>query len=339
MIDFRSDTVTQPTPEMRTAMADAPVGDDIYGDDPTVIKLESMAAERVGMEAALFVPSGIMGNQLAIMAACKRGDEIIIDVNSHIYLHEVGAAAVLSGVSQRTLNSERGMMDIGEIESSIRGEDLHYPETRMICLENAHSTGTVAPLSYMKSVYRLAETHNLHLHLDGARLFNAATSLNCDPRHITENCDSVMFCVSKGLCAPVGSLLCGSKAFIERARKMRRLLGGSMRQAGIIAAAGIVALTNMVGRLREDHANAQILAHSLASIDGFKVNTADVMINMVFADISNYPLSADKLHAYLFENGVNTNPAENHILRLVTHHGISVQDIGYLSGLLSKLHN
>lgn len=251
MIDLRSDTVTKPTKAMREAMYNAMVGDDVYGDDPTVNELEAYAAKLVGKEAALFVPSGTFGNQLALLTHCQRGDEVLLGDDCHIVQHEVGAAAVIAGVQLRTLISKKGILDPEEIRSKIREEELHYPRTGLICLENAHSNGRVIPLKAMASVREIALERQVPVHLDGARLFNAATYLKVDVKEITKYCDTVMFCLSKGLCAPVGSILAGSKSFIERGRKNRKLMGGGMRQAGVIAAAGLIALKEMPQYLKK----------------------------------------------------------------------------------------
>ena len=244
-IDLRSDTVTKPTREMREAMFNAEVGDDVYGDDPTVVKLENLAARMAGKEAALLVPSGTFGNQLSLMTHCNRGDEVLLGDDCHIVQHEVGASSVIAGVQLRTLNSDKGALDPDEIRSKIRGNDIHFPRTGLICVENAHSNGRVIPLEIMKEIYQAASEYNIPVHLDGARLFNAAEYLNVPADQNTKYCDSVMFCLSKGLCAPVGSLIVGSKDFIARARKFRKMLGGGMRQAGFISAAGIIALEKM----------------------------------------------------------------------------------------------
>jgi len=241
-------------------MAKAVVGDDVYGDDPTLCLLEKKAAEYSAKEAALFVPSGTMGNQVAVMTHTKRGNEIIAEENCHIVQHEVGAAAVLSGVMVRTVKGNMGIMDPQDIEKAIRGDDIHYPPTGLICMENALSNGTVVPLSRMKEIYSIAKERNIPVHLDGARLFNAAATLGVDASQITQYTDSVMFCLSKGLCAPVGSMLAGSRQFVDKARKNRKLLGGGMRQAGILAAAGLIALEKMTKRLPEDHENAKYMA-------------------------------------------------------------------------------
>lgn len=328
-IDLRSDTVTQPTDEMREAMAKAIVGDDVYGDDPTMSLLEKKAAEYAGKEAAIFVASGTMGNQLAVMTHTSRGNEIIAEENCHIVQHEVGATAVLSGVHLRTIKGNGGIMEPQDVLKAIRGNDIHYPETGLICMENALSNGTVVPLARMKEIYDIAKKHNIPVHLDGARLFNAATSLSVDAAQITQYTDSVMFCLSKGLCAPVGSMLAGSRQFVDRARKNRKLLGGGMRQAGILAAAGLIALEKMSKRLHIDHENAKYMAKRLMGIPGIKLTHENVQINMVFFDIEETGVSSEKLVNVLFEKGIKINGIEGGYMRYVTNNDVTKEDIDY----------
>lgn len=328
-IDLRSDTVTQPTDLMREAMAKAIVGDDVYGDDPTICLLEKKAAEYVGKEAALFVPSGTMGNQLAVMTHTNRGNEIIAEENCHIVQHEVGATAVLSGVQLRTIRGNKGVMDPKDVSKAIREDDIHYPQTGLICMENALSNGTVVPLARMKEIYDIAKKNNIPVHLDGARLFNAAVSLGVDAAQITQYTDSVMFCLSKGLCAPVGSMLAGSKQFIDIARKNRKLLGGGMRQAGILAAAGLIALEKMSERLYIDHDNARYLAKCLVEISGIKVTHEDIHINMVFFDMEETGVSSEKLVAELLGKGIKINGIEGGLMRYVTNNDVTKEDIDY----------
>ncbi|MEI3424497.1 MAG: threonine aldolase family protein [Christensenellales bacterium] len=257
-IDLRSDTVTQPTLAMRAAMAAAEVGDDVYGDDPTMNELEALAAQTLGKEAAMFATSGTMGNQIGIMSQTRRGDEIIAGAESHIVMHEVGAAAVLSGVNVRQIDYPNCIPVPEMIAARIRPDDIHEPPTALICLENALANGRVVPLETMAEIRKIADAHSLPVHLDGARVFNAATALGVDVKEITKYADTVSCCLSKGLCAPVGAVLAGPKATIERARKCRKMLGGGMRQCGILGAAGIIALKDMTKRLGEDHANASL---------------------------------------------------------------------------------
>lgn len=319
-IDLRSDTVTWPTEEMRRAMAEAEVGDDGYGDDPTLNRLEKMAAERLGKEAALFVPSGTMGNQLAIFTHIRRGEEVIIAEDNHIVEHEAGAAAIIAGAQLRYLRSMKGRMDISDLERTIRGPH-EVPRTGLICLENAHSCGVVQDLDYMRQVREIADRHQVPIHLDGARIFNAASRLKVDASKIAGYADSVMFCLSKCLCAPVGSILAGTSDFIRRARIKRKIMGGEMRQAGILAAAGIIALEKMSLRVQEDHERALQLASLLGQIPGIGVTLEDVHINMVFIRFQ-HPINADELMAKLRSEGILANPPGNGVMRLVTHYYI-----------------
>lgn len=338
-IDLRSDTVTVPTQEMRDAMYTAEVGDDVYGDDPTVLKLEKYAAELTGKEAALLVPSGTFGNQLAIFTHCRRGDEVILGEDCHIVVHEVGAPAVIAGVNLRPLAGCKGVLNPREIAARIRSakEDIHYPQTSLICLENAHSNGRVIPLENMREISAIAKERHVPIHLDGARLFNAAASLGVEAPAITQYCDSVMFCLSKGLCAPFGSMLAGSKEFIAQARKKRKLMGGGLRQAGIMAAAGLVALEQMRLRLPEDHANARLLGEKLAEIPGIKVFTEDIQINMVFFDMSGTGYEPAKLVTELAKKGIKINGAENGLMRFVTNYWVSRDDVLYVADCMRKI--
>ena len=327
MIDLRSDTVTHPTSAMRRAMAEAVVGDDVYGDDPTVNRLQAEAAQLTGHEDALLVVSGTMGNQLALMAHTDRGDEVILDEQCHIIGHEVGAPAVLSGVNLRALPSRRGCMSPEDVRRAFRDpDDIHVPRSRLFCLENAHSTGTVPPLSYMREMSALARELGLAVHLDGARLFNAAAVLKRDPSELAQCADSVMFCLSKGLCAPVGSMLCGNRAFIAKARKYRKLLGGGMRQAGILAAAGLLAISpEMRGRLEEDHENARRLYSGLSGLFS-SMRAPD--INMVYFSLADSGISPESLiNAFAAADILFNPPSASGEVRLVTHHGVSAADI------------
>ncbi|MDN5345643.1 MAG: threonine aldolase [Petrotoga sp.] len=330
-IDIRSDTVTQPTQEMREAMFKAEVGDDVYDEDPTMKKLEKYAAEVVGKEDALFVPSGTFGNQLSIFTHCERGNEVILDDSCHIVVHEVGAASVIAGVQLRTINSDKEVMAPQDIKNRIRkGEDdLHFPSTGLICLENAHSNGRVVSLENMKEISETAHEKGIPVHLDGARVFNAATYLNVDPKEITQYCDSVMFCLSKGLCAPVGSIVAGSKDFIQKAKKKRKLMGGGLRQAGFLAAAGLIALEKMRFRLKEDHENARYLGERLNEIPEISVNLDDIHINMVFFRI-NKDINFREMVSFFLEKGIKINPPENGELRFVTNYWVSKKDVDYI---------
>ncbi|HYF90768.1 MAG TPA: GntG family PLP-dependent aldolase [Symbiobacteriaceae bacterium] len=328
-VDLRSDTVTRPTPAMRRAMADAEVGDDVYGEDPTVSRLEQLAAAKVGKEAALFVPTGTMGNQIAVMTHTARGDQAILDVDSHIYQAEVGGLAVLSGVQARTLKNRDGCLDPAEVEEFIWPEDIHFPRLSLVCLENPlnDAGGIAAPVAAMEAVCAVAHRHGLAAHLDGARVFNAAAALGVSAADVARPFDSVMFCLSKGLCAPVGSMVAGPAAWIARARKHRKLLGGGMRQVGVLAAAGIVALEQMVDRLAEDHANARRLADGLATVPFITLDPARVDTNMVFIRYRKPGKTADDLVEALAERGVRVGAVGADRLRLVTHHDVPADAI------------
>jgi len=326
-IDLRSDTVTQPTAAMRQAMAYAEVGDDVYGDDPTVNQLEKLASERFEKEAALFVPSGTFGNQVAIMSHTQRGDEILVGDGCHILMHEVGGAAVLSGVQTRPFPTNDGRVDVCKLEKMIRGNDIHFPNTGLICMENAHSAGTAIPLENMQTVYQLAKSQNIPVHIDGARIFNAAVALGVDAKEIAACGDSVNVCLSKGLCAPVGSLLLGSNDFIRKARKNRKLMGGGLRQAGILAAAGIIALTEMTSRLSEDHKNARYLADRLEEIDSCHVRRDRLDINMVFFALDESVINESALVSGLNSEKIKINGQEDGLYRFVTNQGVSAAAI------------
>lgn len=327
-IDLRSDTVTQPTDEMRRAMAEAPVGDDVYEDDPTVRKLEQEAAKLLGKEAALFTPSGTFANQLALFTHCHHGDEVILPHDCHIVLHEVGAASVIAGVQLRTIRAKNGVMNPSEVQAAIRDpHDIHYPRTGLICMENAYSDGSVVPLDAMRAVSEIAHANSIPVHLDGARIFNAAAALGVDTGEIAKLVDSAMFCLSKGLCAPIGSMLVGTKDFIEKARKKRKLMGGGMRQVGILAAAGLVALRKMRLRLHEDHEHAKYMARELGQIKGIEVLEDGLDINMVFFRVTDQALRSKMTEAYFLSHGIKINPEEDGLFRFVTHHGIERTDI------------
>ena len=328
-IDLRSDTVTRPTLAMRAAMAAAEVGDDVYGDDPTVNELEALAAETLGFEAALFVTSGTMGNQLGIMSQTRRGDEIIAGANSHIFMHEVGAAAVLSGVTVRQVDYPNCIPVPAMVEAAIRPDDIHEPPTSLICLENALANGRLVPVETMAEIRRIADEHGLNVHLDGARVFNAAAALGVDVKEITRYADSVSCCLSKGLCAPVGAIFAGRAETVKRARKCRKLLGGGMRQAGILAAAGILALKEMPKRLSEDHANAKRLAELLSQIDGVSIDKDSVEINMVFFKLDRSAELKAALPEKMKQHGILINPEELGEFRFVTNNDVSAKDVEF----------
>ncbi|HER24285.1 MAG TPA: low-specificity L-threonine aldolase [Candidatus Atribacteria bacterium] len=328
-IDLRSDTVTLPTDEMRKAMSIAKVGDDVYREDPTVNQLEELGAKKMGKEAALFVPSGTMGNLLAVLTHCQRGDEVILEMDSHIYYYEVGGMSAVAGVMPRLMVGDKGIPEPHNIKLVLRDENLHYPKTTLICLENTHNRagGTIIPPKLTQEICQLAHQRNIHIHLDGARIFNAAIALNIEPLLLTKDVDSVMFCLSKGLSAPVGSILAGSKEFIQRARKNRKMLGGGMRQAGVLAAAGIIALENMVERLEEDHKNARFLGEGLADIKGIEVDLETIQTNMVYFDLKKSAMDTFQFLPKLAAYNILGSPRPPTQVRLVTHYGIDKEDI------------
>ncbi|MEW6568440.1 MAG: low-specificity L-threonine aldolase [Chloroflexota bacterium] len=341
-VDLRSDTVTQPTPEMRRAMAAAEVGDDVFGEDPTVNRLQEMAAELMGKEASLFVPSGTMGNLAAVLSHCGRGDEIILGDLAHTFLYEAGGVAALGGVHPRPIPDQPdGTLALDAIEAAIRPDDPHFPVTRLICLENTHNRcgGVALSAEYTSAVGDLARRHGLRLHLDGARIFNAAAALGVEAKALAEPADSVTFCLSKALCAPVGSVLCGRREFIGRARRVRKQLGGGMRQAGVLAAAGIVALETMVQRLAEDHARARTLAEGLAAIPGVQLDPGTPHTNMVFFNLAEeVPLDAEQVAQRLRPLGIRVHPPGRRRFRLVVHYWVNDEGIARaLDGFRSVL--
>ncbi len=328
VIDLRSDTVTVPSPEMRRAMAEAPVGDDVYGEDPSVRRLEELAAERTGKEGGLFVASGTMSNLVAILAHCGRGDEAIAGAESHIVHYEVAGAAAVAAVQVRTVaNDARGRIDPAEVESLIRGQNVHTPSTALVCLENTQNrcSGAAISLDDTAELAAVAHRHGAKVHIDGARIFNAALALGVSVADMVEPADSIGFCLSKGLAAPVGSVLCGDAAFIGRARKMRKMLGGGMRQGGIIAAAGVYALEHNVDRLAEDHENARALARGLASLPNVHgLDPTAIDTNIVIFGVRGDHLAF--LRA-LKQSGVLAGSPRHGDIRMVTHYGIDRADI------------
>jgi len=336
VIDLRSDTVTHPTPEMRKAMFEAEVGDDVYGEDPTVNGLEEMAARMMGKEAALFTTSGTQSNLIAVLTHTNHGDEIILGDEAHIFWYEVGGASVLGGVIMHTVPTDScGRLNLDDIDRAIRSKDIHYPQTALICLENTHNRcgGAVLTTDYTNEVCNLAHRRGLKVHLDGARIFNAAAALGVPACALAQSVDSVTVCLSKGLSAPVGSLLCGSKGFVERARKFRKMLGGGMRQAGVIAGAGIVALETMIDRLAEDHANARRLAQGLAGIRGITLAQDDIPTNIVMFHLSP-ELSVVEFMEGLEKAGVKIGLRDGRPFRAVTHRMVSSSDI---DGALTRI--
>ena len=326
IIDLRSDTVTHPTPAMREAMAQAVVGDDVFGEDPTVQRLEAMAAELMGKEAALFVASGTMGNLTCLLAHCQRGDEAIVGSEAHVLHYEVGGAAGLGGIQLRPVpNDARGLLDIEAVEATMRGQNIHFPRTALVCLENTHNRcggGVITP-EETAEVVELARRYGAAVHLDGARIFNAAVALGVPAAQLAVEVDSVTFCLSKGLAAPVGSLVCGSGDFVARARKARKMLGGGMRQVGVIAAAGIIALETMIDRLAEDHEHARLLAQGLARVSGVRIDATSVQTNIVVLNVDDGAAFQRRLQ----ELGVLTTAFGPSRVRMVTHYGILRQDI------------
>ncbi len=325
-IDLRSDTVSLPTPEMRRRMAEAELGDDVYGEDPTVNQLQAEAARMLGKEAGLFVPSGTMGNLAGILAHCGRGDEVILGTKSHTFLYEAGGISALGGVhSCQIPNQADGSLLLEDIVSAIRAPDDHHPITRLISLENTHNRcgGVVLSPEYTRQVGELARQHGLKLHLDGARLFNAAVACGVPAAELAAPADSVTICLSKGLCAPAGSILCGSQEYIQKAHRLRKMLGGGMRQVGVLAAAGLVALEQMTGRLAEDHARAARLADGLSQIPGVRLNPSRPSTNMVFLDLeAPISLTAAEAAERLKARGVQTGVVGPRRFRLVTHYWI-----------------
>ena len=325
-IDLRSDTVTKPTPEMREAMAEAEVGDDVYRDDPTVNRLEELAATMLGKEAALFVPSGTMGNLIALLVHCQRGDEAIVGDKSHIYLNEAGGMSALGGIQPCPVpNQKDGTLALNDILASIRTEDVHHPITRLICLENTQNICGGVPLTaaYTREVGELARKNNLSLHIDGARIFNAAAAQNVSIRDLVDPADSVMFCLSKGLVSPVGSMLVGTSKFIARARHIRKMLGGGMRQVGILAAASIISLEKMTKRLSDDHIRARKLADGLRKVKGVLVDEGSPFSNMVYLNLANdVKIDTAAIINTASKQGVLLDSENARRIRLVTHYWV-----------------
>ncbi|MFZ9023263.1 MAG: low-specificity L-threonine aldolase [Anaerohalosphaeraceae bacterium] len=340
MIDLRSDTVTYPTEEMYEAMRSAPLGDDVLGDDPTVNEFEQMAAERTGKEAALLVPSGTMANLISILGHCGRGEEVILGDKAHTFCYEAGGISAYGSVHPHTVANEAdGTIKLGAIEAAIRTDNVHFPRTKLICLENTHNKcgGVILSPDYTDTVGKLAKKSGLKLHIDGARIFNAAVSLGMDVKELTRSCDSLSFCLSKGLCCPVGSVVCGPTAFIHEGRRTRKGLGGGMRQAGIIAAAGIVALNTMVDRLAHDHANAKALAKGFSGIDGIDVNIDSVQTNMVYFTLTAAAVSDEALLSQTAKKGLQFLAVGPRTFRMVTHHGIECDDVDATLGIMREI--
>ncbi len=336
MIDLRSDTVTQPTPEMRKAMAEAEVGDDVYGEDPTVRKLEELAASKLEREAALFVPTGSMGNQIAVHIWTHPGSEVIIEARGHIFNFEMGSMAALSGALPRPIATSDGLMTPEQVEAAINPKVSYRTPTRLLCLENTHNLWSGLPMDEARkdALVAVAHRHGLKVHLDGARIFNAAAALGTPAARLARGCDSVMFCLSKGLAAPVGSMLVGDADFIAEARRVRKLFGGGMRQVGVLAAAGIVALTTMVDRLVEDHRRARRLAEGLAELPGVHLDPERIMTNIVVFRLERPDFPGDphlspnaRFVAAMKEHGVLCGAFGQEEVRMVTHYHISDADV------------
>ncbi len=328
IIDLRSDTVSLPTDEMREAIYRAELGDDVYGEDPTVNALEAKAAQIFGMESAVLVASGTMGNLVASLAQCQRGDEVIVGNKSHLLLYEVANLAVTGGIQIRPIeNKDDGTFDLNELELVIRGDDIHVPRTKMVVIENTHNrcSGAVIGLDHIKEISKLARSRDMKVHIDGARIFNAALALGVTPDKLVENADTITFCLSKGLSCPIGSIVCGSKETILEVRRNRKMLGGGMRQAGIFAAAGVVALDTMVDRMSEDHNNAKTLAQGIAEIDGLQVEPNMIKTNIVIVEVLAKPIT--KFISDLKGKGLLVSHADTNRVRLVTHYGIEESDI------------
>ena len=329
-IDLRSDTVTLPTRSMLDAIASAHLGDDVFQEDPTINKLESLAAETMGKEAGLLVPSGTMANLTSVLSHCDRGSEVILGDQAHTFMYEAGGISAFGGIHSRQIsNQPDGTLKLEDIEGAIRQDNVHFPPTRLICLENTHNRCSGMPLTveYTKNVAELAGDHGISVHVDGARIFNAATALGVNVRELSEPVDSVSFCLSKGLSAPVGSLVCGSQDFIAQARRNRKALGGGMRQAGIIAASGIVALTTMVDRISDDHRNARTLAEGIAKINGLSIALDTVRTNIVYFSLELHDIPGEVLVSRMSELGIHFFELSPHTYRLVTHSDVDKNDM------------
>ena len=339
-IDLRSDTVTLPTEAMRKAIFQAELGDDVFGEDPTVNRLEEMSAKIMGKEAGLFVASGTMANLVSILTHCGRGDEVILGNQCHSFLYEAGGIAALGGVHSFVLqNQPDGTMKLDEIRSAIRSDNAHFPRTKLICLENTHNRCFGSPLTveYMAEVFGIARENNLAVHTDGARIFNAAVALNVDVKEFTKLTDSISFCLSKGLSAPVGSVICGTKDFIKEARRIRKVVGGGMRQAGIIAAAGVVSLEQMTERLADDHKSARLLAEGIARIKGLSIDLSRVHTNIVYFELKSDRIKPEQFLDTLSEKGIRFLNTGKSTFRMVTHYGIEAEDIDLTISFLKQI--
>ena len=339
-VDLRSDTITLPTKEMFDAIAGAELGDDVFQEDPTVNQLEDLAATKFNKEAALFVPSGTMANLVAVLSHCQRGDEVILGDQAHTFLYEAGGISAFGGVHSRQIpNQEDGTLLLEDIKKSIRKEDVHFPPTRLICLENTHNRCLGMPLSvdYTNSVTEIAKNNSLSVHVDGARIFNASVSLDVSVTELTENIDSVSFCLSKGLSAPAGSMLCGTKDFIEIARRNRKALGGGMRQAGVLAAAGLVALEKMTDRIIDDHKNARTLAAGISNINGIRINLERVKTNIIYFSLDHPKVGGALLLEKMAGKNIHFFELGPSWFRLVTHAGVSKDDVDDVVGEFERI--
>ena len=328
-IDLRSDTVTLPTEEMLEAIRNAELGDDVLGEDPTVNRLEQMAAAKLGKEAALLVTSGTQANLVSLMSNTNRGELVILESESHMYWYEVGGISAIAGLLPWPVRSKRGALDPLDVEAAIRPRNIHFPEPALVCVENTHNRhgGAVVTPDELRLISKAAKGHGLRVYMDGARIFNAAVALKVDVKELAKHVDNLMFCLSKGLSCPVGSVVVGTGEFIEKARKVRKVLGGGMRQAGIIAASGIIALEKMIDRLEEDHVNAKRLAEGIAKVDGIVVDLERVQTNMVVLDISGLGVSDERFLLRLRENGVLASAIGKNRVRMVTHRGIEKEHV------------
>ncbi|MFQ6013046.1 MAG: threonine aldolase family protein [Thermoplasmata archaeon] len=335
-IDLRSDTLTLPTPAMREAMVAAELGDDVFREDPTVNRLQERAAEMLGQEAGLLVTSGTQGNLVSVLAQTHPGDEVILEAESHLYNNETAGLSRVAGLIPRPLPGQRGAFTGKQVEEALRPPNVHFPRTRLVCLENTHNAagGTVLSLPQLREITAVAEAHGLRVHVDGARIFNAAVALGVPASALTEGVDSLTFCLSKGLSCPVGSVVVGPRAFIEEARRARKLLGGGMRQAGVIAAAGLVALDTMIDRLAEDHATARLLAKGVAGLPDVEVDRESVQSNIVIFDVGPLGVTAAEFAAELHDRGLGVTTKGATRVRCVTHRGIEKEDVEGALGVL-----
>lgn len=338
-IDLRSDTVTLPTKEMLEAIRHAKLGDDVYGEDPTVNELQELAAEKMGKEAALLVPSGTQANLTSLMSNCNRGEQVILESESHIYWYEVGGISAIAGLFPWPIQTSTGAFNIDKLRLTIRPKNIHYPKSTLICIENTHNRhgGTIITPGQIEAINEVAKKHSIKLYMDGARIFNAAVALELDPKDFTKHVDNLMFCLSKGLSCPVGSLIVGEYDFIVKARKIRKLLGGGMRQAGIIAAPGIIALEKMTARLKTDHENAKLLAELLSKIKGIQVDSKKIQTNILTFNLTPPAIDDNYFIRELKENGVLALTQGKNKVRLVTHRGIGKEDIEKTAAVIEKI--